>query len=63
MPRRGVRTDWLAWVLGVSTGALRKIVTRLRSTIGAEAIVTTATGYRLDAAVDARLATDELEGR
>ncbi|MEO6654184.1 MAG: hypothetical protein ABIP17_16180, partial [Ilumatobacteraceae bacterium] len=25
-----VRTEWLAWVLGISTGALRKIVARLR---------------------------------
>jgi hypothetical protein len=42
-----VRTEWLAWVLGVSNGALRKIVTRLRTGIGPDAIVTTATGYRL----------------
>ena len=55
-----VRTEWLAWVLGVSSGALRKIVARLRGTIGADAIVTTATGYRLEAPVDALLAYGEL---
>ncbi len=56
-----VRTEWLAWVLGVSTGALRKIVARLRATVGSDAIVTTATGYRLDVPVDALLACAELE--
>lgn len=56
-----VRTEWLAWVLGVSTGALRKIVARLRATVGADTIVTTATGYRLDAQVDASLACVALE--
>ncbi len=56
-----VRTEWLAWVLGVSTGALRKIVARLRATVGADTIVTTATGYRLDAPVDASLVCEELE--
>ncbi len=56
-----VRTEWLAWVLGVSSGALRKIVGRLRGAVGADVIVTTATGYRLDALVDASLACDELQ--
>ncbi len=55
-----VRTEWLCWVLGVSSGALRQIVARLRRTIGAEALVTTATGYRLDLPVDAALAYEEL---
>jgi DNA-binding SARP family transcriptional activator len=56
-----VRAEWLAWVLGVSRGALRKIVARLRGAIGVELIVTTATGYRLDATVDASLACLELD--
>jgi DNA-binding SARP family transcriptional activator/tetratricopeptide (TPR) repeat protein len=56
-----VRSEWLAWVLGISPGALRKIVARVRSAVGADLIVTTATGYRLDAPVDALLAVDELE--
>jgi DNA-binding SARP family transcriptional activator len=56
-----VRSEWLAWVLGISPGALRKIVARVRSAVGADLIVTTATGYRLDAPVDALLAVGELE--
>ena len=48
-----VRSDWLCWVLGVSSGALRTIVARLRQTVGVDALVTTATGYRLDLPVDA----------
>ena len=56
-----VRSEWLAWVLGVSNGALRKIVTRLRATVGPDVIVTTATGYRLAVPVDAWVALDELD--
>jgi DNA-binding SARP family transcriptional activator len=56
-----VRSEWLAWVLGISPGALRKIVARVRTAVGADLIVTTATGYRLDASVDALLAVGELE--
>jgi DNA-binding SARP family transcriptional activator len=56
-----VRSEWLAWVLGISPGALRKIVARVRSAVGTDLIVTTATGYRLDAPVDALLAVGELE--
>ena len=56
-----VRSDWLCWVLGVSSGALRKIVARLRQTVGVDALVTTATGYRLDLPVDAVFASEELE--
>lgn len=58
---QAVRSEWLAWVLGISPGALRKIVARVRSAVGADLIVTTATGYRLDAPVDASLAVGELE--
>ena len=55
-----VRGEWLCWVLGVSSGALRQIVARLRRTVGAEGLLTTATGYRLGMGVDAVLACDEL---
>lgn len=44
-----------------SNGALRTIVARLRQTVGVDALVTTATGYRLDLPVDAVFACEELE--
>jgi DNA-binding SARP family transcriptional activator/tetratricopeptide (TPR) repeat protein len=50
---RQLRTEWLADVLGVSTGALRTTVSRLRTTIGPATLRTTSTGYSLEGDVDA----------
>lgn len=50
-PRR-LRSDWLADVLGVSTGALRTTVSRVRATIG-PAIERSSSGYLLTVDVDA----------
>ena len=49
-PRR-LRSEWLAEIVGVSTGALRMSVSRLRSAIGG-AVQTVTTGYAVVAAVD-----------
>lgn len=57
-----VRLDWLCSALGVTKGALRTTVARLRRTIDDDLLVTTATGYRLAAPVDATLACSELDG-
>ena len=51
-PRR-LRCEWLADVLGVSPGALRTTVSRLRSAIGPDALRTASTGYSLACEVDA----------
>ncbi|MBS1838754.1 MAG: AAA family ATPase, partial [Actinobacteria bacterium] len=51
-PRR-LRGEWLAELLGLSPGALRRTMARLRVTIGPEAVVTTPTGYALTCDVDA----------
>ena len=51
-PRR-LRAEWLADVLGVTTGALRTTVSRLRATIGSSTLSTTSTGYSLEGEVDA----------
>jgi predicted ATPase/DNA-binding SARP family transcriptional activator len=48
-----LRSETLAEVLGVSVGALRQTVARIRALVGAEAIVTDPTGYQLGYAVDA----------
>ncbi len=48
-----IRGEWLADVMDVSPGALRKLVARLRSALGPDVIRTTSTGYRLNAEVDA----------
>jgi DNA-binding SARP family transcriptional activator len=58
---QSVRLDWLCWVLGVSSSAVRTTVTRLRRVAGDDLVHTTVTGYRLSAAVDATLACAELE--
>jgi DNA-binding SARP family transcriptional activator/tetratricopeptide (TPR) repeat protein len=50
-PRR-LRSDWLADVLGVSPGALRTTVSRMRATIGA-AVERSSSGYVLTVDVDA----------
>ena len=51
-PRR-LRAEWLADVLGVTTGALRTTISRLRATIGSSTLSTTSTGYSLEGEVDA----------
>ena len=50
---RPLRAEWLADVLGVSAGALRTTVARLRTTIGPELLRTSSTGYTLVGDVDA----------
>jgi DNA-binding SARP family transcriptional activator len=52
---RQLRAEWLAEVLGVSAGALRTTVSRLRTTIGPATLRTTSTGYSLEGDVDASL--------
>jgi predicted ATPase/DNA-binding SARP family transcriptional activator len=51
-PRR-LRSEWLADLMGVSPGALRTSVSRLRSAIGTDALETASTGYALVTDVDA----------
>ena len=55
-----VRTEYLCGVLGVTAGALRTSVSRLRRLVGDGSLRTTVSGYRLDATVDAALACAEL---
>ena len=50
--RHSVRSQWLADVLGISSGALRNSMSRLRRLLGEAVVVTTAVGYRLDLDVD-----------
>ena len=50
---RQLRAEWLADVLGVTTGALRTTVSRLRTTIGSATLRTASTGYSLEGDVDA----------
>src|ERR1700722_13003686 len=52
---RQMRGEWLADVLGVSNGALRIMVSRLRTTIGAATLRTASTGYSLEGDIDATL--------
>src|SRR3954451_5324394 len=54
-PRTSVRAEWLADTVGVTPGALRTTLSRLRKVLGDAGVETTATGYRLDADVDADL--------
>jgi DNA-binding SARP family transcriptional activator len=58
--RTSLRGDRLAETLDVSPGALRTQVSRLRKLLGPERLSTVATGYRLDADVDADLFSNEL---
>lgn len=51
-PRR-LRSEMLADVLGVSPGALRTTVSRLRSALGLDVLLTSSTGYALECDVDA----------
>src|SRR4051812_36550982 len=53
--RTSVRAEWLADALGVSAGALRTTVSRLRKVVGDAEVQTTTTGYRLDVDVDAEM--------
>ena len=55
-----VRAEYLCGVLGITGGALRTSVSRLRRLVGDDALRTTVGGYRLDATVDAALACAEL---
>ena len=57
-----VRLEWLCWTMGITAGALRTTVARVRKAVGDQLVTTTATGYRLDASVDAAMACVELEG-
>ena len=50
---RPLRAEWLADVLGVTPGALRTTVARLRTTIGQATLRTSSTGYALLGDVDA----------
>ena len=50
---RQLRAEWLADVLGVTAGALRTTVSRLRTIIGPATLRTTSTGYSLGGDVDA----------
>lgn len=56
-----VRAEYLCGVLGITGGALRTSVSRLRRLVGDDALRTTVGGYRLDATVDAALACAELQ--
>jgi DNA-binding SARP family transcriptional activator/tetratricopeptide (TPR) repeat protein len=56
-----VRAEYLCGALGVTGGALRTSVSRLRRVVGNDALRTTVGGYRLDAAVDSALACAELQ--
>ena len=51
-PRR-LRSEWLADVLGISPGALRMSVSRLRTAIGAAVLQTASIGYSVVTDVDA----------
>ena len=59
--RRSLRVEWLADTVGVSPGALRTTMSRLRKVLGEDGVATTATGYRLDVDVDAELFLSEIE--
>src|SRR3954468_9149669 len=54
-PRTSVRAEWLPRAVGVAPVARRTPLSRLRKVLGAAGVETTATGYRLDADVDADL--------
>jgi DNA-binding SARP family transcriptional activator len=58
--RAPVRAEWLADTLGVSQGALRTTVSRLRKVLGDAEVQTTTTGYRLDVDVDAEMFCREI---
>src|SRR5262249_27388542 len=51
-PRR-LRSEWLADVLEISPGGLRTLVSRLRQTVGPDALEKASTGYALVCEVDA----------
>ncbi len=50
---RTLRPDYLAEILGISGGALRSTVSRLRKLTGPTALITGAAGYQINADVDA----------
>jgi DNA-binding SARP family transcriptional activator/tetratricopeptide (TPR) repeat protein len=55
-----LRTEWLADVLDISPGSLRRSVSRLRAVLGPETLVTAPTGYVLTCPVDTVLFCDEV---
>ena len=57
-----LRPDHLADTLGVSSGALRTALSRLRARIGEETIQTDAVGYRITVPVDSALVTGLVAG-
>jgi DNA-binding SARP family transcriptional activator len=59
-PRTSVRAEWLADAVGVSPGALRTTMSRLRKVLGDARVETTTTGYRLDVDVDADMFCREI---
>ena len=61
-PGRTIRRDRLCDLLGVTPGALRTTVSRLRARLGSAVISTDAVGYRLTAPVDATIFVDHLRG-
>ncbi len=56
-----VRSSWLCEMLDVTPGALRTSVARLRRILGPEILRTAAGAYRLDLAVDAARACEEID--
>ncbi|HJQ41578.1 MAG TPA: AAA family ATPase [Jatrophihabitantaceae bacterium] len=60
-PRTSLRVEWLADAVAVTPGALRTTMSRLRKLLGETVLETTATGYRLEADVDADLFLREIE--
>jgi predicted ATPase/DNA-binding SARP family transcriptional activator len=60
---RTLRPDYLAEILGISGGALRSTVSRLRRLTGSAALITGAAGYQIDAAVDAATFTELVSDR
>ena len=60
-PRR-LRSEWLADILGISPGALRMSVSRLRAVIGGAVLQTASTGYSVVADVDALQFSEAVAG-
>ncbi|HEY0518522.1 MAG TPA: hypothetical protein VGC84_03425, partial [Ilumatobacteraceae bacterium] len=60
-PRR-LRSEWLADVLGISPGALRMSVSRLRTAIGGAVLQTASTGYSVVTDVDVSQFSEAVAG-
>ncbi len=61
-PGTTLRRDRLCDLLGITPGALRTTVSRLRARLGSVVISTDPVGYRLNARVDATIFVDHLRG-